>query len=55
MSPDTAVTIPDLSLYGLALPPVSTYDWSVFATPSVQDMNQAVTGHGYLGAYVELA
>lgn len=52
---DTAVTIPDLSPHGLTLPAASNYNWSVFGIPGVQDMEQAVTGLGYLGAYVELA
>ena len=52
---DTSVTIPDLTAQGLALPAATGYSWSVFATPEILDMSQAVTGLGYIGAYVELA
>lgn len=52
---DPAVTIPDLGLHGLSLPAATDYSWSVFGSPEVLDMDQAVTGPGYLGAYVEIA
>lgn len=52
---ETSVAIPDLSAAGLPLPAASDYYWSVYSSPETLDMSAAVTGLGYLGAYVETA
>ncbi len=46
---DTSATLPDVSPYGLVLPPTTEYGWSVTAVPGVSSIDDVVA-EGYLRA-----
>lgn len=48
------VSIPDLAAYGMALPGGAAYAWAVLHTPGLTQPDDAVTGPGYYGGYIEM-
>lgn len=51
---ETKANIPDLAALGMGLPGGADYNWAAIATPHVLTADDAVTGDGYLGGYVNL-
>lgn len=48
------VRIPDLAAYGLALPGGTSYVWTVLHTPGLTQPDDAVTGAGYYGGFMQM-